>query len=41
MTLCDNKDHYRRPPPLSRLGTGTASEQKVAGNVSNKGIQDP
>ena len=27
--LSDNKNHYRRPPPLSRLETGTVRVQTV------------
>jgi len=30
ITMCGNKDHYRRPPPLSRLWTGTVGLQTVA-----------
>lgn len=26
-TLCDNKDHYRHPPPLPRLGRDTVKAQ--------------
>ena len=29
-TLCGGKDHQRRQPPLSRLGTGTVRVQTVA-----------
>ena len=29
-TLCDNKDHLRRPPPIVRLGTGTDKVRSVA-----------
>ena len=29
MTLWNNEDHFRRPPPLSRLWAGTVSVQAV------------
>jgi len=47
-TLCDNKGHQRRPPPLSRLEAGTVRIQKVApqnGSMSSSGyleaVYDP